>query len=111
MGDKRMNTVRAVGVGLALLVGGGVAHAQDDLSARGLLSVAKMAGACGVLDSMIQLQKTTKLPGGDDFVVRLWSTEAARLGLTVQQLSEKCNQSVAAYNRLWSAAESSDSKK
>lgn len=106
-----MSTVRAFGVGLALLVGGIIAHAQDDLSARGLLSVAKMADTCGVLDSMIQLQKTTKLPGGDDFVVRFWSTEAARLGMTVQQLSEKCNRSVAAYTQLWSAAESSDPKK
>jgi hypothetical protein len=56
-------------------------------------------------DSMIQLQKTTKMPGGDDFVVRFWSVEAARLGMSVEQLSQKCSESIAAYDRLWDAAE------
>jgi hypothetical protein len=64
-----------------------------------------MAGACGILDSMIQLQKTTKLPGGDDFVVRFWTVEAARLGMTVQQLSERCNEAISGYDTLWKAAE------
>lgn len=81
------------------------AHAADDLSPQGLLSVAKMAGACGILDSMIQLQRTTKLPGGEEFVTRFWSVEAARLGYSVQQLSDVCNKTIDAYNRLWSAAE------
>lgn len=85
-------------------------RAADDLSAQGLLSVAKMAGACGILDSMIQLQKTTQLPGGDEFVTRFWSVEAARLGYSVQQLSDTCNKSVAAYNRLWAAAEQAPTK-
>lgn len=85
-------------------------HAADDLSPQRLLSIAKMAGACGVLDSMIQLQKTTKLPGGDEFVTRFWSVEAARLGYSVQQLSDTCNSSIEAYNRLWSAAEGRPSR-
>lgn len=106
-----MTIAKTLIIALAFLVAEGTAAAQSDLSPRHLLSVAKMAGACGTLDSMIQLQKTTKLPGGDDFVVRFWSTEAARLGLTVQQLSDTCNRSVAAYDRLWSAAESAEPKK
>lgn len=106
-----MTTARTLVIALALLVAARTATAQSDLSPRHLLSVAKMAGACGILDSMIQLQKTTKLPGGDEFVVRFWSTEAARLGLTVQQLSDTCNRSVTTYDRLWSAAESSEPRK
>jgi hypothetical protein len=50
------------------------------------------------------MQKTTKMPGGDEFVVRFWSVEAARLGMTVEQLSQRCNESVAAYGTLWDAA-------
>lgn len=105
-----MTTARTLGIALALLVAVSGATAQSELSPRHLLSVAKMAGACGILDSMIQLQKTTKLPGGDDFVVRFWSTEAARLGMTVQQLSDTCSRSIATYDRLWSAAGSSEPK-
>ena len=56
-------------------------------------------------DSIIQFQQTTKLEGGDEFVTRFWSVEAARLGMSVEQLSTKCNQSVAAYGKLWDAAE------
>jgi hypothetical protein len=78
--------------------------AADDLSAQGLLSVAKMAGACGILDSMIQLQKSTNISGGNEFVSRFWTVEAARLGYTVKQLSETCDKSIAAYNRLWTTA-------
>lgn len=82
--------------------------AQNELSSQGILSVAKMAGACGILDSIIQMQKTTKMPGGDEFVVRFWSVEAARLGMTVEQLSQRCNESIAAYGKLWDAAEGRD---
>jgi len=89
-------------IAIALMV---PSHAADDLSPQGVLSVAKMAGACGILDSMIQLQKTTKLPGGDEFVTRFWSVEAARLGYSVQQLSDVCDKSIEVYNRLLSAAE------
>lgn len=60
--------------------------AQNELSSLGILAIAKMAGACGILDSMIQMQKTTKMPGGDEFVTR-------------------CNVSIGAYNKLWNAVE------
>lgn len=43
---------------------------------------------------------------GEAFVLRFSEVEAARLGMSVQQLSDKCNQSVSAYDKLWSAAES-----
>lgn len=80
------------------------AVAQDELLPQGVLAVAKMAGACGILDSMIDLQKTTKLPGGDEFVVRFWTVEAARLGMSVEDLSQQCNEAVEAYTKLWEAA-------
>lgn len=79
--------------------------ANDELDIQGILAVAKMAGACGILDSAIHLQKTTQIAGGDTFVTRLWSVEAARLGLTVEQLSERCTDAIAAYNRMWNWTE------
>jgi len=80
------------------------ASARDDVSGQGILVISKMAGACGILHSMMSFQTATKMPGGDDFVVRFWATEAARLGLSIQELSERCNQSVGAYDKLWAAS-------
>ena len=84
--------------------------AQGDLQFRQILLIAKMAGACGVMDSMIDLQKTTGLPGGDTFVTRMWGVEAARLGVTVEQLSGECDKSTAAYQNLWQAAGEMDAQ-
>lgn len=81
------------------------ATTQNELSAQGKLATAKFAGACGILDSMINVQKTTGIPGGDDFVTRFWAVEAARLGLSVKSLSDRCDQSVIAYEKLWKASE------
>ena len=100
--NRRRTLAASVAVALLMPL---LSTAQDELSSQGILSVAKMAGACGILDSMIQMQKTTKMPGGDEFVVRFWSVEAARLGMTVEQLSQQCDESIAAYGRLWDAAE------
>lgn len=78
--------------------------ASAELSAQGILAISKMSGACGILDSMINFQKTTRMEGGEAFVLRFWEVEAARLGMSVQQLSQQCNQSVSAYDKLWKAA-------
>jgi len=85
-------------------------RAADKLSPQAVLAVAKMAGACGILDSLIQQQKSTKLPGGNEFVARFWSAEATQLGYSVQQLSDICSKSVAAYDRLWAAVEHAQTK-
>jgi len=81
------------------------AAAQTELSAQGVLATAKFAGACGILDSMITFQKTTRMPGGDEFVARFWAVEATRLGLSVKDMSGRCDQSIIAYDKLWKAAE------
>lgn len=53
--------IAVVATSLAL---GMPASAQDDLSAQGILAIGKMTGACGIMDSMIQFQKTTRMEGG-----------------------------------------------
>jgi hypothetical protein len=52
--------------------------ATDDISAQEIMAVGKMTGACGILDSMINFQKTTRMEGGEAFVLRFWEVEAAR---------------------------------
>jgi hypothetical protein len=101
MRTHKLLTVACVGT-LSLTL---PASAQNEFTAQGMLATAKFAGACGILDSMINFQKTTRMPGGDDFVARFWSVEAARLGLSVQALSDRCDQSIIAYDKLWKAGE------
>ncbi len=81
---------------------------DDGISVQGMLATSKIAGACGILDSLIHFQKTTKMVGGDEFVTRFWSVEAARQGLTVQQLSERCNKAISAYGTFWNLAGEAD---
>ena len=82
------------------------AHAEDGLSTQGIMATSKLAGACGILDAMLYFQNTTKLEGGNNFVARFWASEAARLGLTLQQYSDHCDSAIDAYDKLWNATES-----
>jgi hypothetical protein len=82
------------------------AQAKDKIEMQGILAVAKIAGACGILDEMIAFQTKTKMLGGDEFVTRLWQTEAARQGKTVEQLSNDCNRAISAYDKIWKASDS-----
>jgi hypothetical protein len=79
------------------------AMAQEGPSLQGILASAKIAGACGILDQMIDFQKKTQLEGGDKFVSRFWYAESARMGLSVQEMSEQCNQAIEFYQRAWDA--------
>ena len=97
---KAIATIAALVLSLAI-----PASAQNEPSGQGVLVIAKMTGACGILNSMIQFQTSSRMEGGEEFVSRFWSVEAARLGLTVQQLSEQCDDSIAAYDRIWQAME------
>ncbi|HEX9812174.1 MAG TPA: hypothetical protein VGA88_08825 [Burkholderiales bacterium] len=89
----------------AFFLVGSQAFAKDALSGQEVLATAKIAGACGILDSMIQFQKTTKMEGGDEFVTRFWTLESARLGLSVKQMSERCNGAITLYDKLWKSME------
>jgi len=83
--------------------------AEDEpISGRHILAVAKVAGVCGILDSLIQFQAETKMPGGDGFVTRFWSVEAARRGMTVRQVSDQCNAAVSTYDAMWKASGSNE---
>lgn len=101
---KYMRLLRTLSIGVLTIVTSTTAMANDDVSPRHALAVAKMAGACGVLDSLIQFQKTTRMEGGESFVLRFWKLEAARLGMSVEGLSQRCDESIANYRVLWDAS-------
>ncbi|SDW58920.1 hypothetical protein SAMN05421882_101756 [Nitrosomonas communis] len=80
------------------------AIAKEELSMQEILSIAKMTGACGILQAQSAFQVNTKLEGGDKFIERFWSTEAARLGKPPDQYIKDCQASIAAYESMWKLA-------
>jgi hypothetical protein len=82
-----------------------VLRAEDKIDPQGVLAIAKITGACGIMDEMISFQTKTKMAGGDDFVARFWQAESARQGKTVQQMSDDCNKAIGAYDNLWKSME------
>ncbi len=82
-----------------------ITRADDLDTVQGVLALSKFTGTCGILDSMISFQNATQMPGGDEFVSRFWTTEATRLGISMQQYIDRCNESVDMYNKIWKAAE------
>lgn len=42
--------------------------AEDDLTMEGILALAKMSGACGIVKLQLDFQTSTAISGGDDFM-------------------------------------------
>ena len=103
-----MNLWKAAVLVAFAIIPAGTAHSDDAPSMQGILSIAKMAGACGILQQTSAFQATTKLEGGDEFVQRFWTTEAARLGKTPDEYIASCNEAISAYEKLWQAAGAAD---
>ena len=81
------------------------------VTAESLLVVGKAAGACGILDLQLAFQQSTQMAGGNEFVVRFWTTEAARLGMTLPQYAtEHCKSSLESYGKLQDLAAQIDRK-
>ena len=76
----------------------------QELTAQSLLAVGKGTGACGILNMQLIFQDTTGMDGGNEFIVRFWTTEAARLGMTLERYAEHCKTTIASYDRLWEIA-------
>lgn len=57
---------------------------------HGALVSAKISGGCTILVQMNDFQKSTKMPGGDQFLERFLGMESARLGLTIAQYVQTC---------------------
>ena len=66
-----------------------------------MMVVAKATGMCGVLSQLARFQETTKMKGGDEFIMRFLNTEAARLGHTVQSFVGQCPDIVKNIKAIW----------
>ena len=64
-----------------------------------LLTITKVAGMCGTFKQMATFQESTKMPGGDEFILRFMNTEAARLGKTLPQFLNECKSAVDIYTK------------
>jgi hypothetical protein len=79
-------------------------HAQQSPSPQAVLMVAKAAGQCEVLFSMVDYQKKNNIKGGNEYVAQFWAAQSAQLNMTVEQMADRCNKSIAAYDKLLDAA-------
>ena len=78
--------------------------ARADVSPQATLMVANVAGECDILYDMVDFQKKNNINGGEEYVAKFWASEAAKLSLSVEQLSDRCGKSTAAYDKLWKSA-------
>ena len=46
---------------------------------------------------MASFQESTKMPGGDEFLLRFLATEQARLGMSPQEFLKACQKSISTY--------------
>ncbi len=54
---------------------------------------------CGTIKQLSAFQETTKMPGGDDFLLRFLNTEVARLGKTLPQFLKESEAAVSIYTQ------------
>lgn len=99
-----MNRLLALAVTVMLV---GSANAEDNV-VHDMMVVSKMAGACGVAQQMANFQRTTQMPGGDEFVARFWKMEFARLGVTQKEYITNCERSFELYKNYWDTAEAAN---
>ena len=76
------------------------AKANEDLSIEQIMAISKISGSCGQLQSQIIFQEQTELKEGEKFVVRYWTTEAARLGHTLESYTAMCIEMLEKYATL-----------
>ncbi|EKO3434933.1 hypothetical protein NTH51_002214 [Vibrio fluvialis] len=70
---------------------------SDSDEIRLMLISAKMHGMCGLVHQMAQFQESTKLDGGDEFILRFMATELARLNMSSKDFLSACDKSADYY--------------
>ena len=70
-----------------------------------LLIFAKATGMCGTIKQMVVFQEITKMPGGDEFIMRFLNTEMARLDKTLPQFLKECEFSISEYTNAMKSLE------
>ncbi|WP_097303845.1 hypothetical protein [Pseudomonas chlororaphis] len=106
-----MNPMTRVALLISVLAFAASASAEEKAkeSVTDVLVAAKFSGGCGILVQMASFQKSTKMPGGDDFLERFLKTESARTGFTVSRYLELCQQSAQVYQTYYDELEKASS--
>ncbi len=81
----------------------------EDMSLSSIMAISKATGACGIMKQMASFQETTKMSGGDQFMLRFWQTEAARLGTDLSQYIKTCEKVTGAYTEMYELSEKIES--
>lgn len=98
--------MRIFHVAIYLILSSDISHANDNEALMDALIAAKATGMCGAIKQMSAFQESTKMPGGDGFILRFLNTEAARLGKTLPEFLAQCKAAVDTYTALMSSLES-----
>ncbi|WP_223507843.1 hypothetical protein [Pseudomonas sp. BF-B-25] len=79
-------------IGILLLISctSAVADQTETQQLHGAFVSAKISGGCTTLVQMAEFQKSTKMPGGDEFLERFLGMESARLGKSPAQYVQMC---------------------
>ena len=85
-----MKTLIIAAFTIMILAASAKAQNDDKQAFKVMLVNAKIAGMCGTLKQLSAFQQATQMPGGNDFIVRFFNTEAARLGKNLQSLMGQC---------------------
>lgn len=79
---------------------------QDSADNEGLIElliVSKVTGTCGTIKQLVAFQDATKMPGGDEFIMRFINTEMARLGKELPEFLKECEAAVKIYSETMTA--------
>lgn len=102
--------MRAIVILPVLFASLGSAFAQETPASKAateMLVTAKFSGACAIIGQMIKFQADTKMPGGDEFLVRFLNTESARLGFgSRDEYIKMCTKAASAYQFYYDALDS-----
>lgn len=73
-----------------------------------IIVASKATGMCGAIQQMVSFQESTKMTGGDEFIARFVSTEAARLGKTVPEFVAQCEAAISIYTETMNTLQGPD---
>ncbi len=85
---------------IPLMLSGNVLAHNGSKKHTSPLATAKLAGMCGALKQMAAFQEATKMEGGKEFYIRFVNTEAIRVGLTLPEFLQGCQQATRTYAEL-----------
>jgi hypothetical protein len=88
-----------------------VADQTESQQLHGAFVSAKFTGGCTTLVQMAEFQKSTKMPGGDEFLERFLGMESARLGMSPAQYVQACADADRVYRFYYKLTSDADGQK